>query len=159
MVASKQGGEPRTSQSPAPRLLSFGRRSRRVFRSCGRPDTAAGGAGRRCSWKGLSGGKRWNTKPWLRDGPHPGGWSHSGPAFPGDQAAKAKIDSGRGIAATTSEGIRNYQGQPLLRRRATMKTLFPLLAIVLALTFLVRSIRERGNRSVQIHCASDIMRE
>jgi len=40
-----------------------------------------------------------------------------------------------------------------------MKTLFPLLAIVLALTFLVRSIRERGNRSVQIHCASDIMRE
>jgi hypothetical protein len=40
-----------------------------------------------------------------------------------------------------------------------MKTLFPLLAVVLALTFLVKSMRERGSRSVQIHCASDIMRE
>ena len=40
-----------------------------------------------------------------------------------------------------------------------MKTLFPLLAVVLALMFLVRSMRERGNRSVQIHCASDVMRE
>ena len=40
-----------------------------------------------------------------------------------------------------------------------MKTLFPLLAVALALMFLVRSMRERGSRSVQIHCASDVMHE
>jgi hypothetical protein len=40
-----------------------------------------------------------------------------------------------------------------------MKTSVPLLAVVLALMFLVRSMKEREYRSVQIHCASDIMPE